>query len=230
MRRQRRPRSRRCTSITGRITSRPTRSPNFTKETGIAVTYDVYDSNEVLEAKLLAGHSGYDIVVPSASPYHGAADRGRRVPRARQGETAEPEEPRSARCWRSPPPPIPATATACRICGASPASATTSAHGRAGARATAAPLDSLALMFDPAIAEKLAGCGISLLDTPQEVFPAALAYLGLDPKSRDPGRSRQGRRAARDDPPLRPASSTPRNTSTTSPTAICASRSAIRAT
>src|SRR6266576_3429100 len=42
---------------------------NFTKETGIEVTYDVYDGNEVLEAKLLAGHSAYDIVVPSASPY-----------------------------------------------------------------------------------------------------------------------------------------------------------------
>ena len=51
----------------------------------------------------------------------------------------------------------------------------------------AAPVDSLALIFDPAIAEKLARCGISLLDTPQEVFPAALAYLGLDPKSRDLG-------------------------------------------
>src|SRR5690242_18250149 len=42
---------------------------NFEKETGIEVTYDVYDSNETLEAKLLAGHSGYDVVVPSASPY-----------------------------------------------------------------------------------------------------------------------------------------------------------------
>src|SRR5947207_15498334 len=42
---------------------------NFTKETGIEVTYDVYAGNEVLEAKLLAGHSGYEIVVPSASPY-----------------------------------------------------------------------------------------------------------------------------------------------------------------
>src|SRR5947208_16405880 len=42
---------------------------NFQKETGIHVTYDVYDGNEVLEAKLLAGHSGYDIVVPSASPF-----------------------------------------------------------------------------------------------------------------------------------------------------------------
>src|SRR6201997_1390183 len=42
---------------------------NFTKETSIPVTYDVYDGNEVLEAKLLAGQSGYDVVVPSASPF-----------------------------------------------------------------------------------------------------------------------------------------------------------------
>ncbi len=41
----------------------------FTKETGIKVIYDVYDSNEVLEAKLLAGHTGYDIVFPTAWPY-----------------------------------------------------------------------------------------------------------------------------------------------------------------
>ena len=41
----------------------------FEAETGIKVRYDVYDSNEVLEAKLLAGHSGYDVVVPSSSPY-----------------------------------------------------------------------------------------------------------------------------------------------------------------
>ena len=41
----------------------------FTKETGIKVVYDVYDSNEILETKLLAGGSGYDIVVPTASPF-----------------------------------------------------------------------------------------------------------------------------------------------------------------
>lgn len=40
---------------------------NFEKETGIHVNYDVYDSNEILEAKLLAGNSGYDVVVPSAN-------------------------------------------------------------------------------------------------------------------------------------------------------------------
>ena len=43
--------------------------PGFARETGIKVNYDVYDSNEVLEAKLLAGNSGYDLVVPSAMPY-----------------------------------------------------------------------------------------------------------------------------------------------------------------
>src|SRR5271165_4163380 len=47
----------------------PDTIPNFEHETGIKVTYDVYDSNEVLEAKLFAGRSGYDIVVPSASPF-----------------------------------------------------------------------------------------------------------------------------------------------------------------
>src|SRR5215831_34491 len=47
----------------------PRTIPNFEKETGIRVTYDVYDSNEVLEAKLLAGRSGYDLVVPTASPF-----------------------------------------------------------------------------------------------------------------------------------------------------------------
>jgi putrescine transport system substrate-binding protein len=47
----------------------PDTIPNFENETGIQVTYVVYDANEALEAKLLAGRSGYDIVVPSASPF-----------------------------------------------------------------------------------------------------------------------------------------------------------------
>src|ERR1700756_956856 len=47
----------------------PDTVPKFEAETGIKVTYDVYDGNEVLEAKLLSGRSGYDVVVPSASPF-----------------------------------------------------------------------------------------------------------------------------------------------------------------
>jgi len=41
----------------------------FQSETGIKVVYDVYDTNEVLEAKLLAGHSGYDLVFPTDRPF-----------------------------------------------------------------------------------------------------------------------------------------------------------------
>ena len=47
----------------------PDTIPKFETDTGIRVTYDVYDGNEVLEAKLLSGRSGYDVVVPSASPF-----------------------------------------------------------------------------------------------------------------------------------------------------------------
>ena len=50
----------------------PDTIPKFEAETGIRVTYDVYDGNEVLEAKLLSGRSGYDVVVPSASPLVGS--------------------------------------------------------------------------------------------------------------------------------------------------------------
>lgn len=45
----------------------PDTVPNFEKQTGIHVVYDVFDSNEVLEGKLMAGSTGYDIVVPSSS-------------------------------------------------------------------------------------------------------------------------------------------------------------------
>jgi len=158
---------------------------NFEKETGVAVTYDVYDGNEVLEAKLLAGHSGYDVVVPSASPFMAReikAGAFRELDRAKLPNLKNLD------------PAMLALAAA-----ADPGNA----HGvpylwsvtgigynevlAATALANAEPRDTLALLFDPANAAKLASCGISLLDTPQEVFPAALAYLGIDPKSRDLG-------------------------------------------
>ncbi len=90
---------------------------NFEKETGIAVTYDVYDGNEVLEAKLLAGHSGYDIVVPSASPFMARQiaagaylplDK-RKLPNWRTSTCAS---------RRSRPSPTRATRMVCPICGA----------------------------------------------------------------------------------------------------------------
>ena len=61
----------------------------FEEATGIKVVYDVYDSNEVLEAKLLAGNSGYDVVVPTSNFLQRQIAAGR-LPAARQVEAAEP--------------------------------------------------------------------------------------------------------------------------------------------
>jgi putrescine transport system substrate-binding protein len=158
---------------------------NFEKETGISVTYDVYDGNEVLEAKLLAGRSGYDIVVPSASPF-----MARQIKAGGYRALDKSKLPN----WKNLDPQLLALAAT-----ADPGNAhgvpylwsvTGIGYNTAMLDRTLGPdtpRDSLALLFDPALAEKLAGCGIGLLDTPQEVFPAALAYLGLDPKSRDLG-------------------------------------------
>jgi putrescine transport system substrate-binding protein len=157
---------------------------NFTKETGIAVTYDVYDGNEVLEAKLLAGHSGYDIVVPSASPYmarqiaagaYQALDKVK-LPNLKNLDPRLMELAAIADPGNEHGVPYLWSVTGIGF--------NTAMVARA--LGDAAPRDSLALLFDPAFAAKLAGCGIEMLDTPQEVFPAVLAYLGRDPKSRDP--------------------------------------------
>jgi putrescine transport system substrate-binding protein len=163
----------------------PDTLPKFAAETGIRVTYDVYDGNEVLEAKLLSGRSGYDVVVPSASPFMArqiAAGVYRALDRAKLPN------------WPNLDPRILEL-----VAGSDPENA----HGVPylwsftgigvnetqldAALGEAGPRDSLALIFDPSIAAKLCPCGISLLDTPQEVFPAALAYLGLDPVSRELG-------------------------------------------
>jgi putrescine transport system substrate-binding protein len=162
--------------------------PNFAKETGIAVTYDVYDGNEVLEAKLLAGQSGYDVAVPSASPFMAreitagafrALDKGK-LPNLRNLDPAMLALAAEADPGNAYGVPYLWSVTGIGY------NAVLVAKALGPGEATA-PRDTLALLFDPVNAKKLADCGISLLDTPQEVFPAALAYLGIDPKSRDLG-------------------------------------------
>jgi putrescine transport system substrate-binding protein len=156
---------------------------NFEKETGISVTYDVYDGNEVLEAKLLAGRSGYDIVVPSASPYMARQiAAGAYLPLDKSKlPNLKNLDPRLVA--------LAATADPGNRHGVPYLWSVTGIGYNvakvARALGEATPRESLALLFDPAHAAKLAGCGIELLDTPQEVVPAALAYLGIDPTSRD---------------------------------------------
>lgn len=156
----------------------------FEAETGIKVKYDVYDSNEMLEAKLLAGHSGYDLVVPSASPFLAR--------QAVAGVYQKIDKTKLAN-YRNLDPQILAAAA-----NADPGNQYgvpylwgTTGIGYNPAKVQAAlgkkaPTDSLKLIFDPGNAKKLGACGVSLLDTPQEIFPAALAYLGRPPLSREP--------------------------------------------
>ena len=155
---------------------------NFAKETGIKVNYDVYDSNEVLEAKLLAGHSGYDVVVPSAAPYLARqAESGvyREIDKAalKNYRELDPQLLRAA-----------ANADPGNRFGVPYMWGTTGfGYNRAQVKKVLgddAPFDSSALIFDPANAKKLGSCGIELLDSAQELVPAALAYLGADPLSR----------------------------------------------
>jgi putrescine transport system substrate-binding protein len=155
----------------------------FETETGIKVHYDVYDSNETLEAKLMAGHSGYDLVVPSTSPFFArqiAAGVYQSLDRAKLANygNLDPQILAAA-----------ANADPGNLYGV-PYLWGTTGIGYNPAKVKAAlgenaPVDSLKLIFDPANANKLARCGLSLLDTPQEVFPAALLSLGRDPLARD---------------------------------------------
>jgi putrescine transport system substrate-binding protein len=157
---------------------------DFETATGIKVNYDVYDSNEVLEAKLLAGSSGYDLVVPSASPYLArqvAAGVYQKIDKAQLKNYGNLDPQILAAAANADPGNqfgVPYLWGTTGI-GYNPAKVK-------AALGSTAPLDSSALLFDPANAKKLAACGISLLDSAQELFPAALAYLGRDPMSRDP--------------------------------------------
>jgi putrescine transport system substrate-binding protein len=158
---------------------------NFEKETGIAVTYDVYDGNEVLEAKLLAGNSGYDVVVPSASPFMAreiVAGAFLPLDKAKLPNLSNLDPHMLALAAEADPGNAHGVPYLWSVTGIG--------YNQELARKALGddfPTDTLALLFDPALAKKLSQCGIALLDTPQEVFPAALAYLGLDPKSRDLG-------------------------------------------
>ncbi len=152
----------------------------FTEETGITVNYDVYDSNEIVEAKLMAGNSGYDVVFPSI------------VPNAARGIKAglyQPLDKSQLPNWENMEPAF-MKAIAPNDPGnahAVPYMMAPTGYGVNRAKlaeiAPDAPLDSWALLFEPEWLEKLKGCGVTWLDDPSEVIAAAQAYLGIDPTS-----------------------------------------------
>src|SRR5262249_7567261 len=153
----------------------------FETETGIKVRYDVYDSNEVLDAKLRAGRSGYDLVVPSASPFlalqipaklYRTLDQSK-LPNYRNLDPAlmkqlERYDPGNQH--------------------AIPWMWGTTGIGYNAERVLKimpdAPVYSLKMIFDPAIISRFKSCGVVILDSPTDVIPAALTYLGRDPDSK----------------------------------------------
>ncbi|WP_417788285.1 polyamine ABC transporter substrate-binding protein [Stutzerimonas xanthomarina] len=154
----------------------------FEKETGIKPIYDVFDSNETLEGKLLAGRTGYDVVVPS-NHFLGKQIRAGAFQKLDKSKLPN---------WQHLDPALlkqlekndPGNAYA------APYLWGTNGIGYNVEKVTAAlsieKVDSWAVLFEPENAKKLAGCGIALLDSPDEMIPAMLNYLGLDPNSTDP--------------------------------------------
>ena len=160
----------------------PNTLSDFEKQTGIKVHAAYYDSNETLETKLLAGRSGFDVVVPSASYFERQIKAGVYLP---LDKTKLPNLKNMDPQLMS------------RVALHDP----DNAHGviylwgtngigynekMIKALMPDAPLDSWRLVFDPAVASRVAKCGISVLDSPAEMMRGVFSYLGKDPNSQKP--------------------------------------------
>lgn len=161
----------------------PAAIARFQRETGITVRYDVYDSLETLEGKLLAGNSGYDVVVPTSEPTFARLIRaGALLPldRARLPHLTGLDPALMARVQTSDPG---NRHGAIYLWG-------TTGLGLVPARIKSlfpdAPLDSWDLLFKPANARRIAACGITLMDSATDTIPSVLHYLGRDPNSTHP--------------------------------------------
>jgi putrescine transport system substrate-binding protein len=160
----------------------PNTLAEFEQQTGIKVHAAYYDSNETLETKLLAGSSGYDVVVPTASYFERQIKAGVYLPFDKSKlpnlQNLDPQ-------------------LMAKVAQHDPGNA----HGviylwgtngigynekMVKALMPDAPLDSWRLVFDPVIAAKVAKCGISVLDSPAEMLRAVFNYLGKDPNTQDP--------------------------------------------
>jgi putrescine transport system substrate-binding protein len=155
---------------------------DFEKQTGIKVHVSYFDTNETLETKLLAGNSGFDVVVPTASYFERQIKAGvylafdkSKLPNLRNMDGQ----------------------LMAKVAQHDPGNA----HGviymwgtnglgynekMISALLPKAPLDSWRMVFDPAVASKVAKCGISVLDSPAEMMRAVYSYLGKDPNSQNP--------------------------------------------
>jgi putrescine transport system substrate-binding protein len=157
----------------------PNTLSDFEKQTGIKVHAAYFDTNETLETKLLAGSSGFDVVVPTASYLERQIKAGAFLPldKSKLPNLKNMDAQLMAKVALHDP---------------NNAHAIIYLWGTNGigynekmvkALMPDAPLDSLSLVFDPAVASKVAKCGISVLDSPAEMIRMVMSYLGKDPNS-----------------------------------------------
>jgi putrescine transport system substrate-binding protein len=155
---------------------------DFTKETGIKVVYDVFDSNEILETKLLAGGTGYDVVVPTGTFL------ARQIQAGVFQKLDKSKLPNLSNMW---------DVVSDRTAKYDPGNeysinymwGTTGIGYNVNKVQDALgieKIDSWDVVFNPEMIAKLADCGVYMLDAPAEMIPAALNYLGLDPNSTSP--------------------------------------------
>ena len=154
----------------------------FEKETGIEVSYDLFDSNDMVETKMLTGKSGYDLVTVNLSPHFQ-----RQLP---VGIWAPLDSARLANAGNL----DPAVLARGAEVDAGNAHNVPWMWGTTGVGYNVekvqelmpdAPVDSLRMVFDPAVVEKFASCGVGMLDDAEQVLGLALIYLGLNPDTTD---------------------------------------------
>lgn len=153
--------------------------PNFEKQSGIKVTYDVFDSNDVVETRLLAGNSGFDVVVPSASFLERQIKAGvfqkldkSKIPNLKNMDPDimqrvalhDPDNEHSVPyLWGT----------------------TGIGYNEAMVKKILGdkPLDSWNYIFDPKLIAKFKDCGVSVLDASDEMLKTTLNWMGRDPNS-----------------------------------------------
>jgi putrescine transport system substrate-binding protein len=153
---------------------------DFTRETGIKVVYDTFDANETLETRLLAGKSGYDVVVPTAYFLQ------RQITANVFQKLDKSKLPNLANAW-------PVVTKQLAIYDPGNKYAANYMWGTTGIGYSVkavqkilgadAKIDSWDIVFKPENLAKFGDCGIHMLDSADDIFPAALSYLGLDPNS-----------------------------------------------
>src|SRR5262249_26549959 len=156
---------------------------DFTRDTGIEVTYDTFDSNDLLETKLLAGKSGYDVVVPTAYFLE------RQIKAGVFQKLDKAKLPNLANMW-------PDIVNRLAVYDPGNQFAVNYMWGTTGigynvrkARDILGPdtkIDSWELVFNPDNLAKFKDCGVYMLDSADDIFPAALNHLKINPNSKDP--------------------------------------------